>query len=72
MYQRLAVQHKQETLVVPIEDILWMESRDSLTFVQTQQGPIYRTDKTLDELESRLDGFFRLHRSYLVAVQAIT
>lgn len=69
--QKIPVTYKQETLLLPIADILWIESRDTMTFVHTKSKQIYRCDKTLDDLEQRYDGLFRLHRSYLVAVNEI-
>lgn len=69
--KKLPVNHKQETLLLDLDSILWIESRDTITFVHTKQGQTYRSDRTLDELESRLEDFFRLHRSYLVAIQSI-
>lgn len=68
---RMAVQHKQETLLLPIDHVVWIESRETLTFVHTRDGNQYRCDKTLDELELRMPDFFRLHRSYLAPLHHI-
>jgi two-component system, LytTR family, response regulator len=70
-FQRIAVQHKQETILLPLDSILWIESRDTLTYVHTSDKNQYRCDRTLDDLEQRLPQFFRLHRSYLVHIQHI-
>ncbi|TNE71699.1 response regulator [bacterium] len=69
--KRLPVQFKQETIFVSVSDIVWIESKETMTFIHTRDNKQYRIDKTLDELEQRLSSFFRLHRSYLVAVHSI-
>lgn len=69
--QRLAIQFKQETLLIPIDDIAWIESKDGTTFVHTHDEKKYRSNRTLDDLDSRLATFFRIHRSYMVSLNYI-
>ena len=69
--QRIAVLHKQETILLSLDSILWIESRDTITYVHTIDGNSYRCDRTLDDLEQRLPQFFRLHRSYLAQISQI-
>ena len=65
--ERLPVHHKQEILLVPLEEVSYIEADGNLLYAHLETGA-YRTEFKLDELEERLAraGFLRIHRSTLV------
>lgn len=69
---KLQVKVNGRLILIPISDILFAESIDSVTnlYVKNSYVP---TGFTLDELEQKISklGFFRTHRSYLVNTQKI-
>lgn len=69
----IEIKHEGRTLLVPVEDILFAESIDSVCHVYVKNSYV-STQFTLEELELRLKdyNFFRSHRSYLVNVGCVS
>lgn len=65
--ERIPVEKGGRTLLIPAEEILYIEAQDDYSRVYTAQGR-YLSALSLTTLEGRLEplGFFRVHRSYLV------
>lgn len=67
----IVVKNKRELFIVPIKDILYFEKvgRDVLVHTCKEE---YTLDKTLSELENRLNSnFLRVHKSFIVNVKKI-
>jgi DNA-binding LytR/AlgR family response regulator len=70
--QWLQVQHRQEVLLVPVEDVMLFQASEKYTLAVTgDQEWVIRTP--LKELEEQLDPvrFWRVHRNAIVRVGAI-
>lgn len=69
---RLTLHDGNRLRVVNLHEIDRMESEGKIVHVFAQ-GSQFRTDFTLDELDSRLDSkqFVRIHRSHIVRIEAI-
>ncbi|MCL5292588.1 MAG: response regulator [Actinobacteria bacterium] len=65
--ERIPVESRGRTILLPIGDIVFVNSKSDLVFAHTAQST-YLTRFTLKDLEARLrnKGFFRTHRAYLV------
>ena len=70
--QRISVEDKGVYRVLPVDDLLFLESEDGIVVAQTRDAR-YITDFSLKFLEANLDPerFFRSHRSYIVQISAI-
>jgi DNA-binding LytR/AlgR family response regulator len=70
--RRLAVRRKGAYVVLDVNDVIYFEVRDELTWAVTLHDR-FALDLTLTTLEQRVDQdrFFRNHRGYLVAVERI-
>lgn len=71
--QTIAVQSDKRTVVIPIEDIVYIESQKEYIKIQTSANS-YITKYALTKMEEELDRsmFMRVHRSFIVAVSKIT
>ncbi|MCL4499556.1 MAG: response regulator [Chloroflexi bacterium] len=65
--ERIPVESRGKTILLPIADIVFVNSKSDLVFAHTADST-YLTRFTLKDLERRLrnKGFFRTHRAYLV------
>ncbi|MHB0977298.1 MAG: LytR/AlgR family response regulator transcription factor [Candidatus Aquicultorales bacterium] len=65
--ERIPVESRGKTILLPIGDIVFVNSKSDLVFAHTADST-YLTRFTLKDLEGRLRnrGFFRTHRAYLV------
>lgn len=70
--EKLAVEYRQEILMVDLDQVLYLEADGKLTWVHTEERR-YHTNFRLHELEKRLKAhsFFRIHRSYIVNLKQI-
>ncbi|MEM1269422.1 MAG: response regulator [Bacteroidota bacterium] len=69
--ERLAVHAGRRLRVVQIPDVQYFEARHKLVFARLNDGE-FAVDATLESLERRLSGTFtRVHRAYLVNLNAI-
>jgi two-component system LytT family response regulator len=69
---RLIVNHKNRLILVPINDVDWIESYGNYLRIHSQ-GKIYLLRETMNNLAERLDPkkFLRIHRSTLVNLDRI-
>ena len=69
----IAVQADKKTVVIPIDDIIYIESQKEYVKIQTKDGS-YVTKYALTKMEEELDPsmFMRVHRSFIVAIARIT
>jgi DNA-binding LytR/AlgR family response regulator len=70
--ERIPVEKSGRTLLIPAEEILYIEAQDDYSRVHTAHGR-YLSALSLTVLEERLEplGFFRVHRSYLVSLARV-
>jgi len=66
-FRKLAVRKGGRTVLLTIEDIVFLSARNKSTYAHTYENQ-YLVDMTLGELEEKLlrESFARVHRSYLV------
>jgi two-component system LytT family response regulator len=70
--KRLVARDTDRIVLVPVQDVIWIESSDNYVRVHTTARSIFvRT--TLKELEERLDpeAFARVHRTAIVAIDRV-
>ena len=72
MEKQLVVTAGEETFILDVSAILYIEAVDRKTFVYTEDG-IYESGLRLYELEQQLEeyGFFRASKSCLIQLHAI-
>jgi DNA-binding response OmpR family regulator len=71
-FRKLAVRKGGRTVLLGVEDVVFLSARNKSTYAHTFENQ-YLVDMTLGDLEQRLsrDSFVRVHRSYLVNLNAI-
>lgn len=71
-FRKLAVRKGGRTVLLNIEDIVFLSARNKSTYAHTFENQ-YLVDLTLGELEGRLskDSFARVHRSYMINLNKI-
>ena len=71
--KRLLTYSKDKLISVKIEDIAFIHTEHSATFINCLDGKKYTTNSSLDELYQRLDQsiFFRANRQYILSVKGI-
>jgi two-component system, LytTR family, response regulator LytT len=71
--KRFLVKHAQKLVSVDVEEIAYFYSDGRLNFFKTLDNKKYVVDYTMEELEDMLDPdkFFRISRSFYVAIEAI-
>jgi len=71
--KRFLVKHAQKLVSVDVDEISYFYSDGRLNFFKTADNKKYVVDYTMEELEDMLDPekFFRISRSFYVAVEAI-
>ena len=72
MNHQLMVKKNEETFLLDIAQVIYIESVDRKCFVYTSDE-IYETDLRLYELEKQLEGygFFRVSKSFLIHLQKV-
>lgn len=70
--ERVVVKTGSKIKVIPVEDIVWLESQDDYVMIYTSSGK-YLKQETMKHFEEHLDpaNFIRVHRSYIVRLDAI-
>lgn len=70
--QTIAVQADKKTVIIPIDEIVYIESQKEYIRIQTINAS-FTTKYGLTKIEEELDpsGFLRVHRSFIVAIQKI-
>jgi len=71
--ERVVVKTGSKIKVIAIEDIVYLESQDDYVMIYTASGK-YLKQETMKHFEEHLDPgqFIRVHRSYIVRLDAIT
>lgn len=71
---KLLIKGKEQTFLLDVEEILFIERMDGSTNIVTASGEQYRTSVSLSDLEAKLDSelFMRCHKSYIVNMSRIT
>ena len=71
-FRKLAVRKGGRTVLLTIEDIVFLSARNKSTYAHTYENQ-YLVDTTLGELEGKMarESFARVHRSYLVNLNKI-
>ena len=71
-FRKLAVRKGGRTVLLTIEDIVFLSARNKSTYAHTYENQ-YLVDTTLGELEGKMarESFVRVHRSYLVNLNKI-
>lgn len=70
---KLLVKHNNRNFIVDAQDVIYATIQDGLITVVTTQFEGQSNYRTIEELQSNLDGdtFWRVHRSYLVNINRI-
>ncbi|KJE26888.1 response regulator [Geobacillus kaustophilus] len=69
--KRLGIRSKNSIVLLPMEDILFVEKESRKTVIHTANER-YETTETLNEIERELDNcFFKTHRSYIINLKKI-
>ncbi len=71
--KRLLTYSKDKLISVRIEDIAFIHTENSITYITCLDGRKFTTNSSLDELFQRLDHsiFFRANRQYILSVKGI-
>jgi two-component system, LytTR family, response regulator len=71
--ERIVVKSGSSIIVIPVDDILYMEAADDFVKIYTRKGH-WLKNKTMAHFEQQLDTskFIRVHRSYIVNISEIT
>lgn len=70
---RFLIKLGQQLSFIPITEIRYFFSSDSLVYLKTQQNKKHLLDQSLDQLQQELDPaqFFRINRKAIICIQAI-
>lgn len=73
LLNRIVTRHNQQLVIIPIEEIVFIEARDDYVEINTTKGK-FRKQITLQYLEDHLNPtlFARIHRGYVVKLSEIT
>ena len=52
--------------ILKVSQIIFVESRGDFTLVHMDNGDIFRNNVKISQWQNRLDGFLRIHRSFLI------
>jgi two-component system LytT family response regulator len=71
--ERIVVKSGSSIIVIPVDDILYLEAADDFVKIFTRKGN-WLKNKTMARFEQLLDAsqFIRVHRSYIVNISEIT
>jgi two-component system LytT family response regulator len=71
--ERIVVKSGSSIIVIPVNDILYLEAADDFVKIFTRKGH-WLKNKTMAHFEQQLDTsqFIRVHRSYIVNISEIT
>ncbi len=71
--ERIVVKSGSSIIVIPVDDILYLEAADDFVKIHTRKGH-WLKNKTMAHFEQQLDAskFIRVHRSYIVNISEIT
>lgn len=71
--ERIVVKSGSSIIVIPVDDILYLEAADDFVKIHTHKGH-WLKNRTMAHFEKVLDGgkFIRVHRSYIVNISQAT
>ena len=71
--ERISIRNGQKIKIIPLQDILYLQAEGDYVAIITGEGKCLK-EQTMKYFEENLpkDRFIRIHRSYIVAVNAIT
>ncbi len=71
---KLLIKGKEQTFLLDVDDILFIERVDGSSNIVTASGEQYKTSASLSDLEAKLDSdsFMRCHKSYIISLSRIT
>lgn len=71
--ERIVVKSGSSIIVIPVEDIIYLEAADDFVKIHTHKG-YWLKNKTMAHFEQQLDAnrFIRVHRSHIVNISEIT
>lgn len=71
LLKRIVVKHNQKIVVIPVEQMLYLEAQDDYVNIVTREGS-YLKQNRMKYLEEHLpDTFVRIHRSYLLNINFV-
>ncbi|MEW6653899.1 MAG: LytTR family transcriptional regulator DNA-binding domain-containing protein [Bacteroidota bacterium] len=70
--ERVVVKNQHKIILIPVEDIKYIEAQDDYTMLYTEKGNFLK-QKTMKYFEENLNpkNFIRIHRSYIVRLALI-
>lgn len=70
--ERIVIKDGSEINIIPVDKIKWIEAQDDYVMIHSDEGKFLK-QKTMKYLEEHLppEGFIRIHRSYIVAINRI-
>jgi two-component system LytT family response regulator len=71
--ERIVVKSGYKIHVIPVEEIFFIEAQDDYVMIHTSEGK-YLKQQTMKFLENKMppDKFVRIHRSYIINLDALT
>jgi len=71
--KRLLTYWRDELVSVPVEDIAFLHTQNSLTYIHCHTKHVYNSNSSLDELFESLDKsiFFRANRQFVISIRSI-
>lgn len=69
--KRIVVKHNQKIVIIPIEQIIYLEAQDDYVKIVTKDASLLKQNRMKFFEEHLPDSFVRIHRSYLVNINSI-
>lgn len=70
---KILINHRNDYIALDKKSVLFIRAQGKYSEIHTDKGDMYLSSKNLKEFEDTMAGImFRVHRSYLVNVEAIT
>jgi len=69
--KRIVVKHNQKIVIIPVEQIIYLEAQDDYVKIVTKDGASLKQNRMRFFEEHLPDSFVRIHRSYLVNINFV-
>jgi len=69
--KRIVVKHNQKIVIIPVEQIFYLEAQDDYVKIVTKDGSSLKQNRMKFFEEHLPDSFVRIHRSYLVNINFV-
>ena len=69
--KRIVVNHNQKIVIIPVEQIIYLEAQDDYVKIVTKDGASLKQNRMRFFEEHLPDSFVRIHRSYLVNINFV-